>query len=267
MKDPAPLRSLSVHLYRWVVRLYPPTFRQQYGTEMIHCFHDMLRERAHAGLRGTFWLWVELFLDTATSVPRAHLEEWSMMQTSYTRSSHLGAIAAIVTALVWLFMFTSDDIVQTFGGLGALGFLSILCSCLFATLIALHKRLAPLTASAFLPLGLMLGVVSAMVGVGGMLLWSFAGVGVNGIAFLAIIFALWGLLLGLACLGLATLSLHTLGIWRFFPVLALPMVVFLVATSGISAAQAGPYYLYHLQGGLFACVLFGTGGLLWRNAR
>lgn len=61
---------MSEWIYSWLARLYPAWFRETYGDAVIQLFRDRLRDE-----RG-FWprleLWLDLFFDLVSSVPRTH---------------------------------------------------------------------------------------------------------------------------------------------------------------------------------------------------
>src|SRR6516164_2494187 len=57
----------SLRLYRWFLKLYPASFRENYAELLEREFRDELRESAGAGARCR--LWIRLIADLAISVP------------------------------------------------------------------------------------------------------------------------------------------------------------------------------------------------------
>jgi predicted permease len=57
----------SLKLYRWLVRLYPVGFRENYAGELEREFRDELAESR--GVRGRAALWIRLLADLAISIP------------------------------------------------------------------------------------------------------------------------------------------------------------------------------------------------------
>lgn len=62
-------RSLAVYL--WLVRAYPPAFREQYGDEMARAFRDTARAAwRRAGLAGLIALWAQTLTDTLANATK-----------------------------------------------------------------------------------------------------------------------------------------------------------------------------------------------------
>ncbi len=62
--------SRSVRWYRWLTRLYPAPFRQEYESEMVTLVRD--RQAEGSGVRALFGLWADLLADLFTTAPREH---------------------------------------------------------------------------------------------------------------------------------------------------------------------------------------------------
>jgi hypothetical protein len=60
--------------YRALLRLYPETFRHDYGDEMARLFDEQLRDaRAASGRNGVAGLWARVIADVLATAPRQHL--------------------------------------------------------------------------------------------------------------------------------------------------------------------------------------------------
>jgi hypothetical protein len=59
---------MSEKIYAWLLRLYPPRFREAYGDEALQLFRD--RSRHERGFFPRLRLWLDLLVDFAISVPR-----------------------------------------------------------------------------------------------------------------------------------------------------------------------------------------------------
>jgi len=90
----APSRPVQKSVYRVLLRLYPGSFRREYGGLMAQAFSDRLRER---GARST---WLSIAGDLSLSVPQQALRETVMSQRWLAEVSALITVA-MVTA-VWV---------------------------------------------------------------------------------------------------------------------------------------------------------------------
>jgi hypothetical protein len=61
---------MSEKIYGWLLRLYPPRFRERYGEEALQLFRD--RAGDETGFLRRLRLWLDLLADLAVSVPREH---------------------------------------------------------------------------------------------------------------------------------------------------------------------------------------------------
>jgi hypothetical protein len=94
---------LSLKLYRWLLRLYPASFRENYARPMEREFRDELAESS--GDWALAELWVRLLADLAVSIPEQISRE-VFQDVKYTfrlwagRPWHAGfAIAALPSGL------------------------------------------------------------------------------------------------------------------------------------------------------------------------
>src|SRR5580765_1772378 len=61
-----------MRLYRWLLRLYPASFRDEYGRDMIRIFAR--RRRDADGALAIIGLWLATVLDTIVNAMRVHLD-------------------------------------------------------------------------------------------------------------------------------------------------------------------------------------------------
>lgn len=61
---------MSEWIYSMLLRLYPSSFRRAYGEEALRLFRDRLRDER--SLVSSIWLWIDLLVDVAVSVPRSY---------------------------------------------------------------------------------------------------------------------------------------------------------------------------------------------------
>jgi len=61
---------MSEKIYAWLLRLYPPHFRENYGDEALQLLRD--RARDETGFFRTLRLWLDLLTDLVISIPREY---------------------------------------------------------------------------------------------------------------------------------------------------------------------------------------------------
>jgi peptidase S41-like protein len=61
---------MSEKIYAWLLRLYPPHFRENYGDEALQLLRD--RARDETGFFRSLRLWLDLLTDLAISIPREY---------------------------------------------------------------------------------------------------------------------------------------------------------------------------------------------------
>lgn len=111
--------TTHVRVYRVLTGLYPRSFRNQYASDLVQAFGDLVRER---GVAST---WARTCIDLAVTVPRCHME--ALMRRHVSSSALTGlALALGLAGVAGL----------AFGGLVALPLLAI------AAVIAVTQRSA-----------------------------------------------------------------------------------------------------------------------------
>ena len=60
--------------FRWLLRLLPGSFREEYGREILRAWHDEAGEAAREGRRGIWW---RALGDTLDIAPREHAANWA----------------------------------------------------------------------------------------------------------------------------------------------------------------------------------------------
>ena len=87
-------------LYRLLLRLYPASFRHEYGDQMCRIFAER-RRRATTGER--VQLWIEVLYDAIATAPRVHLDilrqDLRYARRSLLRSPSFAVTAILITAL------------------------------------------------------------------------------------------------------------------------------------------------------------------------
>ena len=75
MRTPPPAIRVSLRVYRNLVRLYPPSFRERFGEAMEATFRDaVLAAHARAGVPGLTRLWLRIAKDLAVSATRERID-------------------------------------------------------------------------------------------------------------------------------------------------------------------------------------------------
>lgn len=110
----------STRLYGFLLKLYPQTFRQAFGEEMIYIFSESLNDAcAERGGRGITSFWGRIIVDVGKSVVIQHIEdqkENDLMNTKNTNGilHNSFARAAITTALILLLPLAASLLVDSF---------------------------------------------------------------------------------------------------------------------------------------------------------
>ena len=99
------MRSLSSErVFDWLLHLYPPGFRAEYGGEMAQVFGDCYRDARGAGRSRMVALWLATLADTTVSAGKERLEEgFGMTASTWVR---WGGAAAMLGGLVWMWAMT-----------------------------------------------------------------------------------------------------------------------------------------------------------------
>ncbi|MDQ3488579.1 MAG: ABC transporter permease [Acidobacteriota bacterium] len=89
-----------MHLFSLLLRLYPSSFRNEYGDEMRRLFAE---RRRRAGTAGRVALWIEAVRDAFTTAPRVHLDilaqDLRYTRRALARTPSFAAAAILVMAL------------------------------------------------------------------------------------------------------------------------------------------------------------------------
>jgi hypothetical protein len=97
--------SVSVRIYRLLLRSYPKTFRAEYGPHMIQVFRDSYRtELRTREASAVARLWLRTLLDLAGSAFREHLETERPIMKNFRRDliAVIGCMAIIALAFFLL---------------------------------------------------------------------------------------------------------------------------------------------------------------------
>ena len=62
---------MSEKVYIWILKLYPATFRAEYGADALQLFLDRLHAE-RGGFRARCRLWFDVIVDLAVSIPREY---------------------------------------------------------------------------------------------------------------------------------------------------------------------------------------------------
>ena len=89
-----------MRLYRLLLRLYPASFRNEYGEEMVRLFAE---RRRNTGAPARVMLWIEALRDAAVTAPRVHLDALTQdlryTRRALSRTPGFAAAAILVMAL------------------------------------------------------------------------------------------------------------------------------------------------------------------------
>jgi hypothetical protein len=219
MNDPLRI-SLSVRVYRGLLRTYPREFRQEYGEAMVQVFRDLCLRSGEAGL---FRVWGRALLDYAVSLVSEHMERgMEMTKTKWIQLSGW-ALAASGFLLMAGFAASSrpdynpynaaawpiDPILNRMAGV----LITVAMLLMSAGLAGLLERFQE---------------KASRLGLGGLFIGSFAGligaVGAVGMGFFqngpwwnGFMFGLLGVNLGLALFGIDCLRQHLFARWNGLP--------------------------------------------------
>lgn len=255
--------TFAVRFYRLLLWLYPPHFRKDYGSAMTLLFRDCLRDARNAGGQEVLRLWLSTLFDTVVSAPRAHIEEWSAMQASYTRSSQFGAICAFIAAILWTYIFGVGDLYLAVGNTMATLLILAAVIVTMVTLSALFNRLNVTQRSPFTLAGgvsVVVALVFLVVGTGMALMGSDSWYALMGtLAFLA---------LGFGLMGVSASTQSSLGPLRFAPLLVIgvPIIIGTIFFFySVTDSDAG-HTVSNIVLGVALLGILGTGALLWTKA-
>src|SRR4030067_950641 len=85
---------ISLRLYRALIAVYPPEFRQAYGDPLLQVFNDCCRRALlDADMAGLLSLWWRTMLDTVKSAIEEHTQRGVyMMESKFIKLSGWGLI-------------------------------------------------------------------------------------------------------------------------------------------------------------------------------
>jgi len=97
MADSPHFVDLSVRIYRLLMRVYPVSFRREYGCEMIQVFREVMTDSTQRhGTAGLMTTWFRVFGDLVRSAFLEHLLE---IQGRWEMSASPGWIAKLLAIL------------------------------------------------------------------------------------------------------------------------------------------------------------------------
>src|SRR5262245_12262970 len=74
-------KSIGARLYAFLVRLYPPGFRQRFGTDMREYFSDeLVRRQRDSGIFGLASLWLGIIVDTVIHATAERRTVWRSLR-------------------------------------------------------------------------------------------------------------------------------------------------------------------------------------------
>ncbi len=235
MNDPLRI-TLSVRVYRGLLRTYPREFRQNYGEAMVQVFRDLCLRSGEAGL---FRVWGRALLDYAVSLVSEHIDRGvEMTKTKWIQLSGWG-LAASGFLLMAGFAASSRPDYNPYNAaawpidpiLNVMDFvlmtIAMLLMCAgFAGLLERFQKQASSLGLGGLLIGSLAGLISAIGAVG-------LGFFQNGPWWDLFMLGILGVNLGLALFGVDCLRRHLFARWNGLP-LAIGSVslAFALATMG-----------------------------------
>lgn len=253
--------------YTLLLLCYPEGFRRTYGTDMRLLFRDCLRDARRTGGSEVLSLWLSTLLDIGSSAPRAHLEEWTTMQASYTRASQWGAIFAIAATALWVYTFMMGDMFAAIGNIAATLVVVLLLLTSFGAVAGLYVRLNAIRPSPLTLAGGVCGLAGLLTGFTGGAGWLF--VAENDWSWGTFMISLGVMALGFTLLGIVASRERSLGPLRFAPLLPVGFTVMAIVVvffySVVEETVMGPLSVMAVL--LSFLGVAGTGILLWTHAK
>lgn len=112
MKQNGRLITISWHIYRLLLALYPASFRQTYGREMALVFRDQCRRKEqHGGATVLLQFWLATLIDLVTTVFTEHVQEMIQMPLQI-----VARLCGFIGALGGLSLLTMLYIIAWAGG-------------------------------------------------------------------------------------------------------------------------------------------------------
>jgi len=76
----------ATRVYRWMVRLYPASYRRLFGEQLLLTFQDHYRDAVATGEDSAIRFWLGVITDEMKAIPRAQLaaaqETWRRWSTA-----------------------------------------------------------------------------------------------------------------------------------------------------------------------------------------
>ncbi len=130
---------MSEKIYAWLLRLYPPQFREAYGAEALQLFRD--RARDEKGFLPSLRLWLDLVADLAISVPG----EYRSVQPALIRTPALRPLDGLPS------FYVQESELPRLGALLFGGMVSLVALCAVPVLISDVGNYRPLVTSVAQP--------------------------------------------------------------------------------------------------------------------
>jgi len=269
--------TFSVRLYWKLLLVYPPAFREEYGSLMVQVFEDHARMLfTRQGMHGLLTWWGRTMLDTAQAAIEEHTQRGVDM--SKEKFKKLSGWALVLSGsfffLGWLagsrpeyspydyYSLSIDKLANAITTPLLIGAILLLVIG-FLGLLSRYGEVSGAVGRTSLVIGALSGVVSA---VGAVLLYTESPVAWS--------ILIWGLFLcfgGMAVFGVVCLSRHVLPYWKGLPFLAgiwLPtMLIYMMIAESISGDWVNIPGFINLGVFLFTSIgLAGVGYLLQQDS-
>ena len=72
--------SVLIHIYHYLLRLYPAVFRSEFGGEMWTVFDAALTEAGQSGSRAIALVCLQEVADLPVSLSQAYLQSWQALK-------------------------------------------------------------------------------------------------------------------------------------------------------------------------------------------
>lgn len=97
--------TVSVRIYRWLLWIYPPSFRWEYGGLMVQLFHDMGRDAIQKrGILGLVSLWGCVFWELGETVRQQSLEAGYFFSSKLIFSTLSVGVIAILLLVGYFYL-------------------------------------------------------------------------------------------------------------------------------------------------------------------
>ncbi len=95
--------NLSARLYGILLIAYPPTFRREFGGQMVQVFRAACRHSLREGSRGLMRFWLQALADLITSAAAERFSDWRARSGQCRPHLYMGAlILSLVTGYLHL---------------------------------------------------------------------------------------------------------------------------------------------------------------------